>query len=1185
MKLKSLEIHGFKTFPNKTKIEFVEGISAVVGPNGSGKSNVSDALRWVLGEQSVKNLRCSKLEDVVFAGSSSRRANGFAVVKLIFDNKDQVLKEFGDEVSVTRKYSRAGESEYFIDSKSVRLKDINELFMDTGLGKDGYSIIGQGGIDEIVKAKPAQRREIFEEAAGISGCRYKKEDAQLRLKKADENLVRIRDILSELESRVIPLKKQAENAKIYLNYSEKKKDLEISLWVKEIENLKEKINANKEKLLGLKQSKFDLDETLANLETKIEENSKNSNFCVSEFENIRSLLEKVDKDLSDEKNNIVLFSSNVKHSGEMRSKLKLEIEENRKKISKLKTEISKKITLLKEKESNLNEVEKELKTKIQNLDYTKDVILNYENKKFELESQVKKLQDEKNNKDIKFAISDASIKQSNLRCQEINEIIFIKENEIKNIKIKIEKMENESSKILKIIEEIENEVTNIKTEIDTKKEDFKNLESKYHTLKLDLESNLRKIKILKDLESSMDGFSHSVKSVISLAKSGKLSGILGTVSDVFSVSKKFSAAIDVSLGFSSQNIITTNENEAKEAIKFLKDKNLGRATFLPVSLVCSEKIEIKNAEKFPGFIGIASDLCTCEEKYTKIKEYLLGRTIVSENLETAINLSKGPFKKFRIVTLDSQIVSPSGALTGGSFSNKTGFLSRKSEIQDLELEIKKLREKLMSTENDLEDVRENINESEKVLKEKENKLGNMESQKNLIFSDISKFRSEENVYRVSLDELFNEKKLQEDKVDSETKNKKDLNENLSEIKSKIDSLNFELLKLKKLNDTILKEKERKNLEIQDLNLKIASMQKEIGILEVEISLVKEEENEKTEKIENMILEIKNLEVSDKEMNEKIKSSTENISFLKEKKKNFHLSIEKEKEKRENLEKESVELRKQEKDKLQNSEVIIREISKLEERESIIQKNYDYIIGKLWDEYNLTFNEAKQNKKKIESENDARKELEILRSKIKKLGHVNLSSVEEYEEVNNRYLAMKEQVDDIEMSKSDLIGIIDGLNKDMKTMFIDKFNEINKNFSFIINELFGGATGKLILDNPEDILSCGINISVKISGKKEINLEALSGGEKVLVAISLYFAIIKVNPPPFCVLDEIEAALDDVNVDRFAKYLRNVCSNTQFILITHRRGTMEEADVLFGVTMEEEGVSKLLELKLNEAVLV
>ena len=1197
MRLKSLEIQGFKTFTDKTKIEFIDGISAVVGPNGSGKSNISDAIKWALGEQSVRDLRCSKLEDIIFAGSVTRKAQNCASVKLTFDNKDRDMKDLDEEISVLRRYFRNGESEYFINMKPVRLKDINELFMDTGLGKYGYSMIGQGKIDMIVKAKPSERRQIFEEAAGISGCRYKKEDAEQRLKKADENLLRVKDILLELEARVGPLKKQCENAKLYLEYVEKKKRLEISLWVKEIDGCKANLENKKENLNYLKKEKETLDEDLLRLEKDIEENSNGVKTYLAKTDELRRTLLETEKEISNSKSQVVILNNNIENNRQTITGTENENLENIKRLELLKEDISTKQNLYNEKKKFIIQKQKELDDDINILNDNKIKLSDYENERNNIKKDLERLQQGKNDKNIKIASIQYGIKEAENRNKEIKNLISEKENILKKSKENYRIKKLELNKLSEEIDKISDEQASFNEIFIEHKKNYEKAQKEIQTLKLDIESETRKIKFLEELEHNMEGLSRGVKAIVIRAKEGELSGVVGTVSEIISADKVYAIAIDIALGAYVQNIITKNEEAAKTAIEFLKKEKLGRATFLPLTAIKGNKAKIESNFLGEGFIGIASDLCLCEEKYLNIKEYLLGRTLIAKDIDSAINISKNLLGKFKVVTLDGQVVNAGGSLTGGFVSNKSGLIGRASEIKQLKNKKEELNKSIKLKELVLQKLSDTIMEKEKIIKLKKEKIEILKNQKNLIISEINKLISEQALYESSIKELKREENIKAEKKAKLLEEIKDFQIDIEKTESEINEIKIKLKEAQEKNLKILKESDSNNLKVQEANLSILKMEKELGILEVEILSLKSKEEEKLESNKKMLLNINDLKISNGEYEKEIIKTNEKVKNLEEQKENIHIELVKCRDKRENLEKISVELRKEEREKARGNELLIKEISKIEENQKTAQKNYDGIIANLWDEYEITLGEARESLKrkgeteKYNGENEKReekeekKELSEVKLKIKNLGQVNLSSIKEYTEVNERYLLLKNQFDDIESSKKKLISIINGLNKDMKGMFLSKFNEINKNFAIIIKELFGGGSGKLILEDLENVLSCGINISVNIPGKKEINLEALSGGEKALVAISLYFAIIKVNPPPFCVLDEIEAALDDVNVERFAKYLRRVCDKTQFLVITHRRGTMEEADVLYGVTMEDEGVSKLLELKVKELLSV
>ncbi len=1183
MKLKFLELQGFKTFPNKTTIKFVDGISAVVGPNGSGKSNISDAVRWVLGEQSVKNLRCNKLEDVIFAGSGSKGAQGLASVRLVFDNKDGCVENLDDEISIMRRYSRSGESEYFINMKPARLRDINELFMDTGMGKDGYSIIGQGKIDEIISSKASERREIFEEAAGISGCRYKKEDAICRLNQAEDNLKRVKDILYELESRVEPLKRQSDKAELYMQYSESKRGLEISLWMREIDSYRSGISQHKEKLEIIRDKKRETEQILLEFEKKIEQCVYNSNLCIAGIDECRRNISQADEDISKNNSELMILKNNIENNVESIRKYESEIGENKDELTELDRQINEKSDLFDKKSSDIQVKNESLERMIQDLEKIKDKFFGRTGVDSDIESELKSAEKQKSDTDIEKLLAQSQLEDAESRCESIGSALESKKAELKRAKEHLEDKNRAASEISQKLEALIKDESVICSDLDAKTEQYNVKKNALQKLILDSGSELRKIKLLEELRQNLEGFSHSVKSVMKESGIGNIRGIIDTVSNVLKVPAGYATAIDISLGAAAQNIITENEESAKSAINFLKKGKLGRATFLPITSVRGSRAELKDTGVCRGILGIAGDLCEYDDRYKNIINYLLGRIIIADNIDNAVVIARNFSNRFKVVTLDGQVINVGGSLTGGSVSSKTGLISRSSEIEELKKNYDKINKKKLDLEKETHNLKKHIDENKSSLSRRKEEIEKIRTEKNSLMSDISVLSNQINNYKISIKELNDELQSQAEKKENLSGKINKYDETFTVLDEKINGLKVKLAQVQSVKTKFEKQSEEKNLEIQKLRTELLMMQNETDVISVEMSSLKNKREENIRRIDKLSLQIDNIKVQNRDMGEQAGLLDLKIEEISEKKESLCKKVEKIKAERESLEKVSSQLRKDEKDKSHINENLVKELSRLEERGINMQKEYDTTVAKLWDEYNLTLGEAKGYTLDIEDLGSAKKELSILKSKIKALGEVNTAAVDEYKEVNERYLFMREQVEDIERSKKALVNVINNLNKDMKDMFVSKFDEINKNFSYIVNELFGGGCGRLTLEDSEDVLSCGINISVQVPGKKEIHLEALSGGEKVLVAISLYFAIIKVNPPPFCVLDEIEAALDDVNVDRFAKYIRKVCEKTQFIVITHRRGTMEESDALYGVTMEEEGISKLLELRVNEVI--
>ncbi len=1181
MLLKSLELQGFKTFPDRTKLNFNTGITSVVGPNGSGKSNISDAIRWVLGEQSPKILRCGRMEDVVFNGTTSRKQQGFAEVTLTIDNSDRMLRFDGDTVSVTRRYYRSGESEYLINKTQVRLKDINELFMDTGLGRDGYSMIGQGKIDSIVSSKSEDRREIFEEAAGISRYRYRKTEAERKLAHTEENLVRLRDIVTELESRVGPLKNQAKKAEAFLEYATEKRGLEIALWLETLNKSSGVIKEHEDKIEISRIQCEEADKILTEISEKSEELYSESSKLAIDLEGLRSAISQFEAEISEKRSEVSVANNNILHNNENINRIKTDLDQ----IDVFSVDIMKEID---EKLSFIDELKKRNEAKQKEYSELADTLNNIN---VDASRSSDALQE------ITATIAALSAKQADARVTLMtgvssvseleNRISSLSQNKIKHaesVKALLEMNDNYSKSLEaanKKITQYGNSIRGLELKLSSKAESLNALKEKADKLTLDSMEKARRAKVLRDLEQNMEGFSHSVKTVMNSAKSGVLKGIKGPIAGIVTVPSQYAVAIETALGYAMQNIVTSTEEDAKRAISYLKQQNAGRATFLPITNIKGKKLDEKGIDDCYGFIGIASDLCSADSQYENILLSLLGRIVIFEDLNSAATAAKKYSYRFKAVTLDGQVVNTGGSLTGGSFQKNSGLISRGSEIAKIEAEAQSLMKKA-------EEAKAQYNVA----------LG----ENSAVEAELLGFRADLSNASQDLARLEAEAKACENELSSGRENLDNLENEISLCKSRIESLNQESVKAQAVIEeftaeinaqeekaqelsgsrTNLKEKrEELSLKLQELRLEIVTTEKDIENICSEIESAKSLGNNQEARKAELIAEIETIEQSSAEIIDSIKVIEAEISELEFKITESKSTILSSDLRRDEIEKENIRLRQLEKAKMSERELASAELARLEERKVNLQSQYDVIISKLWEEYELTRMEAEAHAAEIEDIPAANKRLTELKQKIKALGNVNVSAIEEYKEVSERYEFMSTQVGDVEKSKKEILNLISELTKKMKESFVESFAEINKHFGTTFTELFGGGNAKLVLSDPEDILTSGIDINVHPPGKIVTNLAALSGGEKALVAISLYFAIMKVRPALFCVMDEIEAALDEVNVVRFAKYLRNLTEDTQFITITHRRGTMEESDVLYGVTMQEEGISKLLELRATE----
>ncbi len=1174
MYLKSLEIHGFKSFPDKISLTFDKGLTAVVGPNGSGKSNIGDSVRWVLGEQSTKTLRGNKMEDVIFSGTVARKPMGFASVTLNIDNSDGKLQDMGEEVAVTRKLYRNGDSEYLINGKSVRLKDINELFMDTGLGRDGYSIIGQGRIAEIVGAKSNERRDIFEEASGISKFRYRKTEAERKLTSAQENLLRLNDILAELESRIEPLKIQSQKAEKFLVLAEEKKKLEISVWVNRLEDMTKNLEQLEEKILVSRTEYENIENDIRQQEQKLEEGYRKMQESTIRSDEIRRKMIEEEQNASEMKSEIAVLENDIKHS-------ETDILSAEKGISE--TEITKQTLIQKHKDSleNIDSLQNELNDIIDKISETEEKLRQAE--------QENKCINENSGKSAKY-INDLRIKQSEYNfsidsankviTEESERLLVFRENQseyddkISEYAEKISVSESELQKICTKLNELEKKLPETEKLFETKKEEYKKLTSELEKLEFNLRDRQQRSRILHDLERNMEGFAGSVKAVMR----ADIQGVCGTVAQNMNVEQKYAIAIETVLGGAMQNIIVENENVAKQCINFLKNQRAGRATFLPITSIKGRDLNETGLENCKGFIAVASNIVSCDSKFNGIISSLLGRTVLAENIDSATDIAKKYGYRFRIVTIDGQVINSGGSFTGGSVQKISGIITRKNEINALDDDIKKFtsEQSVLSrkTENLLHETQRLSEETESI----KSLLASCRNENIRLTAEISGFKvlSEQiSSHTENTVHLIDEA---ENKIHSAEQNIKKYESLLSNLTEKLSVAEKETIQEQSQRKIINKNISELSGEISSLKVQQAEFLKDIQSKNEDISRINDNINELGIQKENFLKEIENLKKSAVEKKLKIESVQEELNNLNDNTETYLNQIKQYQTIHTEQNKLVNELQRNLKQINAEKERFSGEITRLEERKENISRDSDNIIKQLLEVYELTRSEAFEKAEKIDNLIMAQKQLSEVKNKIKALGSVNVDAIEEYKEVSERYRFMSEQVADIQKSKAELEKIISGLTEEMKQIFTESFEIINNNFKTIFTELFGGGKAELILTDPENVLTSGIEIKVAPPGKVIKNLISLSGGEQSFVAIAIYFAILRLRPAPFCILDEIDAALDEVNVRKYAQYLRKFTDTTQFVLVTHRRSAMEEANVLYGVTMQEDGISKLLKME-------
>lgn len=1182
MYLKRLELQGFKSFADKTILELRPGITTVIGPNGSGKSNISDAIRWVLGEQSMKSLRGAKSLDVIFAGTQNRKSLGFAEASLVFDNSDGALPIEYTEVTVTRKIYRSGETGYFINKTPCRLKDVLELFMDTGIGKDGYSIIGQGKIDEILSNKSEDRRHIFEEAAGIVKYRTRKQESEKKLEHTKLNLLRINDILTEIESNLGPLQSQADKAKKYLNLREELKNIEIGLFVYNIEKYRENLqeivkdvdimqsqcNDEEGKLERVKILKEELKSSIDEITEQIENMSNLGFESQKEIEQLNSDINVARTRITNNNENGVRFTDEIKEQNEKIQELKQELEQKEAKKDNLKQNKEKFEKELNEKQEELAKITEKLSSKELEIEEYKQTVEQNTDKKYELQSEI-------NTQEINYQNYE---KRQNQIKQEIQTTISELDNTRMNkeeISKRFYEIENKKNKSQKSLEEVSKQ----KQEENQK---IKSFENNINILSSEMRIKESKLKFLIETEKEKEGYIKSVKSLLkdceNIKDLGK--GMHGVLANIIEVPDELETSIEMCLGASLQNIVTDTEEDAKKLVEHLRKNNLGRASFLPISSVKGRKLDkIKGNES--GVIGIASDLVKFNKKYEQIILNLLGRTVIVDNMDTAIKVAKQNSYTFRIVTKDGDLINPSGAITGGSVAKKTvNILGRGKEIEKLDKELKELKAKIQKLEDEKQEYEESI---EGILEVSTN------LEKELQEIDITYATEKQKI--VSIDENIQKLQNRLNKLKEEQKNLEELKQEAVEQKAKIQEetnvitkQNKELSKLisefAELNKDDQKYIDDLNFDITNLKISVSSFdESETSIQEIQERINQELKNAKTS-IENKNNQIEQIKEDNESLEKSIQETLKQIEEIKQKVNNSSSEIEKMKQER--AEK-SERLSKQEEEitsKFKVIEDLKAQLVKLDVKKTKVEEDINTIINKMWEEYELTPNNV-EGYSKPENVALTQKRVNNIRAEIRDLGSVNIDSIEEYKNIKDRYDFMSEQRLDLENTMSKLRKVITDMTQIMKEQFKEKFKIINKNFGEVFAELFGGGKASLNLEDEDNILECGIEIAVQPPGKKLQNMMLLSGGEKAFTAIALLFAILKINPAPFCVLDEIEAALDDVNVFRYADYLKKFTEHTQFLVITHRKGTMEAADTVYGVTMEESGISKLLSMKLNK----
>lgn len=1181
MILKALEMQGFKSFPDKTVLEFNKGITAVVGPNGSGKSNISDAVRWVLGEQSTKTLRGSKMEDVIFSGTDVRKAKGFAEVTLRLDNTDRSLNKDSDEVSVTRRYYRSGDSEYLVNGESARLRDVNELFMDTGLGRDGYSIVGQGKIADMVSPKASERRDMLEEAAGISHFRYRRGDAIKRLAQAEENLVRLRDILSELESRVGPLKAQSEKAQKFIVLAGERKNLEIGIWLNTIDKTGEKMRDQEHKIEIAEASHKEAQDELSKIGEMIDKAADGTRDINIKLEEIRNSASGFEEKLSDIDSQIKVAENSILHNNETIERI------NRDKAAENETEQNIDAAVSAAREC-IQKAEEQIADATRQMDELSKQEETYRLSSSEFSDRAAALSGEISALSVRLADCRVTAETANSSIEEIRSRIFAIDESMGTRKDDYDALLKRKADAEAELEEIQDEIVSVKNAIDGYTLRFENRGKKADNVKLAIDEKQRelhkgqdRVRLLEDLEKNMEGYFGAVKAVMKESGRGALRGIYGPVSQLITVKDKYSAAIETALGAAVQNIVVDNETDAKRAMGFLKEHRAGRATFLPITAIKGRVLSEQGLDDQYGFVSIASDLVSYDNKYSEIIRWLLGRTAVAEDIDSAIAIAKKYSYRFRIVTLDGQVINAGGSMTGGSRVQNAGILSRGNEIERLKGSLASMQKELDGMLSDYKLLSEDASAAKAELEGAEGDLLRAKEENIRREGELKLASDKLSSVSSGVKELLEEKETLEKRIESVSSGAEAARSQIDELKETLENKEKELESITGDSKTLQKNREEVASKAAEIRLRIVSLQKDVEANTDEITRLKNRKTGHLDRLSELDGEIREIE----EKNDELRALTERLSAdekaLKANHGDAQNQINELISQRDELEKQANDLRLHERAKSEERERLSGDIARLEERKIAMRNEYDNLTSKLYDEYQLTRREAAALEIEIDDYSLAAKRLAELKSQIRALGSVNVSAIEEYKEVSERYEFLSGQISDVETSRAELNKMIDDLTGKMAEQFREQFNRINSCFGQTFIELFGGGKAELRLEDERDVLGSDIEIKVQPPGKNVQNINLLSGGEKGLSAIALLFAILKVTPAPFCIFDEVEAALDDVNVSRYAQYVRRMTKNTQFILITHRRGTMEEADVLYGVTMQEKGVSKLLELKTAE----
>ncbi|MDD3165579.1 MAG: chromosome segregation protein SMC [Oscillospiraceae bacterium] len=1181
MYLKSLEIQGFKSFPDKTILQFGGEITAIVGPNGSGKSNISDAIRWVMGEQSTKALRGAKMEDVIFGGTVKRGSMNFAEVSLVLDNTSGTFSVEADEVMVTRRYYRSGDSEYYINRQSARLRDVNELFMDTGLGKEGYSNIGQGRIDEILSVKSQDRREIFEEAAGISKFRHRKEETERRLASAEENLLRIGDKISELELQVEPLRVQAENAKKYLVFRDELRGLEVTLWLNKLDKLADSTKAAEQSYAAASALLADANQTLQAMYADSERLTAELRNQDVRAEQIRDQIASLEQNVHQQDATTAVLRGRLDNHAQNIARIRQELSDAENHSGTLAAQIAAAESRIASSKSALTQLSEQLRGALERGRSLSDCSDQTSGKLLELRSNQAAILTAAADKKVALSAVTASVQAAAEQATLARTDLSAAKQRHASARAQADACARQLQAARDAAAEAGNMIAGYALRMKARAEKRDALKQQVSNLYVERDTTASRIKMFREMEREYEGFSRAVRIVMQEAERGGLRNIHAPVSRLLKTKQEYALAIETALGSSMQSIVVSAESDGKAAINLLHRRDGGRATFLPLTAIRGRTLDERGVESCAGFVGIGSALVEYDAQYRNIFENLLGRTVIAENLDDAVTIARQFGYRFRIVTLDGHVMNAGGSMTGGSSSKSAGILSRAGELARLVGVEQQLGEKIASAEASLNEASRLASETQYEITEAEGRLREHQD-------EVLRLEGQNGQFAVLLQTI--ESAMQDYQGAMDTAERRDLEsaERIAALRSEIDTLERQSADAEQEAAALLANQQSISVENGDITEQINKIRMESAAMDAEqraaadslaqLCTLRDGLSGDRAVKEQTIAEF---EQGSEALHTEIAESEQRAAEIASRATAARDALKACVDARTDVEGQRIQTEKRAQEK--NADIINleRECARLEQQKNAAELEEKQILDKLWDSYELTYDTAQSAKQTIENLSEISSRIAELRRKIAKLGSPNIGAIEEFERVNERYLYLTGQRDDITKSKKDLAEIVNGITGEMTTIFRTQFTRIDEGFGKTFVEMFGGGRGQLVLEDETDILNCGIEIRVQPPGKQLKTLTLLSGGEKALVAIALYFAILKVRPTPFCMLDEIDAALDDRNVARYSAYLRGLSGNTQFIVITHRRGTMEEADVLYGVTMQEEGVSKMLSINLNE----